>query len=273
MISTSALYPGFVVHERMRPRHHRLRYEVFALLLDLDELPVLDRRLHGFAYNRPAIVSFYDRDHGAADGSPLRPWVEARMEEANVPPDGGPIRVLCYPRIFGHVFNPLTVYFCYRRSGSIAAILYEVCNTYGERHTYVIAVPEGSGRVIRQACDKAMYVSPFIAMGSRYRFRILPPEETVRIVIRQEDAGGLLLAAAFAGTREALTARSLARSLARFPMMIVKVIFGIHWEALRMWIKGFPVFSHHAAPAPVQSSVGHADADASWRANSKVEPT
>ncbi|UCH75154.1 MAG: DUF1365 domain-containing protein [Rhodospirillales bacterium] len=255
MTIRSAIYRGTVGHERVRPRHHRLRYEVFSLLLDLDELPKLDRRLRLFGYNRRAVMSFNDRDHGPTDGQPLRPWVEARLRDAGIAGDGGPIRLLCYPRVLGYVFNPLSVYFCYRRTGELAAILYEVCNTYSERHTYVIPVSDGGRAVVRQSCGKSLYVSPFIGMDAEYHFRIVPPGDAVNVVIRQEDAEGLLLAAYFKGTREPLSDGTLARAFLRFPFLTVKIIAAIHWQALLLWAKGFRVFSHTPAAAPVQSSV------------------
>jgi len=257
MSLTSCIYEGSVVHERRRPKRHRLRYGVFSFLIDLDELPELDRKFRIFGYNRWAPFSFHDRDHGSTTGEALRPWVEERMREGGVEPDGGAIRLLCYPRIFGYVFNPLSVFFCYQREGSLAAILYEVCNTYRERHTYVIPVDASNRAVIRQSCGKALYVSPFIAMEADYHFRIVAPEEQVKVVIRQEDADGVVLAAAFRGDRISLDERALARCLARFPLMTAKIMTGIHWEAFKMWIKGFPVFSHSPAAAPVQSSIGH----------------
>jgi len=253
----SSIYEGTVVHERVRPKRHHLRYDVFTMLLDLDELPELDRRSRLFGYNRTAVLSFYDEDHGPTTGGALRPWVEARLAEAGLESDGGAIRLLCYPRIFGYVFNPLSVYFCYRQDGALSAILYEVCNTYKERHTYIIPVDDPSRNVIKQRCGKALYVSPFIDMKAEYLFRIVPPADNVNIVIRQEDADGLLLAAAFQGARQPFTARSLTRNLIRFPFLTLKVIGAIHWEALRMWLKGIPVFDHHPAKQAVQSSVVH----------------
>jgi len=238
-----------------RPKRHRLRYDVFSMLLDLDELPELDRRYRLFGHNRTAPLAFFDRDHGPCTGAALRPWVEARLAEAGVDVRGGPIRLLCYPRVFGFAFNPLSVFFCHAPDGTLKAILYEVCNTYKERHTYVIPVAPGGGPVIRQQADKAMYVSPFIAMDCTYHFRILPPGEGVSIVIRQEDSDGLLLAAAFQGVRRPFSGRELARLLVRFPLMTLKIVAGIHWEAFRLWRKGLPVFSHQPAAAPVQSSV------------------
>ena len=136
----SAIYEGDVVHERLRPKRHRLKYHVYSLLLDIDELPALARRFWLVGYNRWKPLAFYDRDHGLADGSSLRPWVEGHLVRAGLPVDGGPIRLLCYPRIFGYVFNPLSVYFCYTRGRQLHAILYEVCNTFKERHTYVLLV-------------------------------------------------------------------------------------------------------------------------------------
>jgi len=251
---TSAIYRGEVVHERVRPKCHRLRYKVFSLLLDLDEIPALARGSFLFGHNRWAPLSFYDRDHGATTGEPLRPWVEARLQEAGIAIDGGAIRLLCYPRIFGFVFNPLSVYFCYRRDGSLAAILYEVCNTFRERHTYIIPVTGNGRAVIRQSCRKSMYVSPFIGMDADYHFRIVPPGEGINVVIRQEDTEGLLLAASFRGHRTDLSQAALARCLAAFPFLTFKIVAAIHWEALRLWLKGFRVFPHTAAPARVQSS-------------------
>lgn len=252
---TSAIYRGEVVHERFRPKRHRLRYKVFSLLLDLSEIPALARHSFLFGHNRWAPLSFYDRDHGATTGEPLRPWVEARLREAGIAIDGGAIRLLCYPRVFGFVFNPLSVYFCYRRDGSLAAILYEVCNTFRERHTYIIPVSKDGRPVIRQRCRKSMYVSPFIGMDTDYHFRIVPPGESVNVVIRQEDAEGLLLAASFRGHRTELSRTALARCLAVFPLLTFKIVAAIHWEAFRLWLKGFRIFPHTAAAKRVQSSV------------------
>ena len=178
------------------------------------------------------------------------------MAKAGLPIDGGPIRLLCYPRVFGYVFNPLSVYFCYTRDGQLQAILYEVCNTFKERHTYAIAVNGNRERVIRQRVAKSMYVSPFISMDTAYHFRIIPPAVRTNIVIRQEDAEGLLLAASFAGARQEMTGWSLTKILCRFPLLTLKIMLGIHWEALRLWLMGLKVFAHEPAANPVESSIG-----------------
>jgi DUF1365 family protein len=239
----SALYDGQVVHERFQPKAHKLRYRVFSMLLDLDELPRLDASVRLFGYNGWAPLSFHDRDHGPRDGSALRPWAEATMRAAGIEPDGGRIELLCYPRILGYVFNPLSVYFCRRRDETLAAILYEVHNTHGEQHTYALVVTDQGG-VIQQSAEKAFYVSPFLGPTATYDFRIVPPGDDISVVIRQKAEGKLLMVAAFHGTRKPFAAAGLARRLCLFPLMTFKVIAAIHWEALKMWCKGFAVFPH-----------------------------
>jgi DUF1365 family protein len=248
----SALYDGDVVHERRTPKLHRLRYSVFSMLFDLDELAQLDRSLRLFGYNRRAPVTFHDADHGPHTGEPLRPWAESKMRAAGVTPDGGRIALLCYPRLFGYVFNPLSVYFCYRKDGTPAAILYEVRNTHGEQHTYALAVTGQDGSVVRQSAEKAFYVSPFIGPTATYNFRIIPPGDTVSVVIRQETAGEFLMAASFRGTRAPLTSATLARRVLLFPLMTLKIIAAIHWEAAKMWWKGFEIFPHTPHAAGIQ---------------------
>ena len=209
MTLNTAIFRGPVIHERLRPKRHRLRYDVFTLLIDLDELTDLDQMGPLFGYNRRALLSFYDRDHGPATGAALRPWVEDRIREAGLEPDGGSIRLLCYPRVLGYVFNPLSVYFCYRRDGALHAILYEVCNTYDERHVYVIKAAGDDRAVIKQRCDKKLYVSH---LSWKWRQLIISgwpaPADRLNIAIRQEDADGLLFAAAFRGSRTSPDATS-----------------------------------------------------------------
>jgi len=248
----SALYAGQVVHARFRPRRHKLSYRVFSLLLDLDEVATLGLRLKLFGHNRAAVFSFLDRDHGDGAGN-LRGWVTAQLRQASIELVEPSIELLCYPRIFGYVFNPLTVYFC-REEGMLKAILYEVHNTFGERRTYVICVREGAN-VIEQSCVKELYVSPFVPMDCAYRFHIEPPSGRVVIGIDETDAEGLLLKASFAGSRQALTDAALLRALFAYPLMTLKVTAAIHWEALKLWAKGVPVFRHKVAAQKVATTV------------------
>lgn len=260
MSFSSAIYAGTVVHARHRPKKHRLRYRVFSLLLDLDELPELDRKLKLFGHNRRALFSFYDQDHGKGETGGLRAWAENHLREAGIGTFPARIRVLCYPRIFGYVFNPLTVYFCEDKAGNLLALLYEVCNTFKERHTYVIPASLERGTAVRHSCAKAMYVSPFVPMDCAYDFDILPPgddapDDRVKVAINERDAEGDLLFASFVGKRSELSDAGLARVFVSYPLMTMKVMAGIHWEALRLWLKGVPVHRHKPAAERVASSV------------------
>jgi hypothetical protein len=246
---SSALYFGNVVHQRVKPRRHRLTYRVFSILVDLDELPELARRLKVFSHNRFNLFSFHDRDHGPGDGTPLREWVEKNLADARIDLDGGAIRLLCFPRILGYVFNPLSVYFCYRPCGALAAILYEVSNTFGQRHTYLMPVERRQTASIRHQCDKVFYVSPFNAVEGEYRFRVAPPDDSVAVIINQTDADGLVLHAALRGVRGAMTDGSLIAAFLKYPLMTIKVIIGIHWEALRLWRKGLRLVDRPPAPS------------------------
>jgi DUF1365 family protein len=230
----SALYPGWVVHRRFIPRSHQFRYRVFSLLLDLDELPGLAQNMKFFAWNRFGLFSFHDRDHG--DGRPLREWLDGQLRAAGVEADG-PCRVLCYPRILGYVFNPLSVWFCHDRNGALKAVIYEVHNTYDERHAYVLPVT-GQDQMVMHGCAKAFYVSPFLSPDCRYHFQILPPGEKVAVVIHEEEAGKAVLNASFTGQRRALTDGALLAMFFTYPLMTLKVIAAIHFEAVRLMLKG-----------------------------------
>lgn len=250
-----AIYAGLVTHERLRPKPHHLRYRVFSLLVDLDRLPELGQRLRLFGHNRGAIFSIHDGDHGDSGKTPLRGFLDRLLAGAGIDLEGGSIRMLCYPRLFGYGFNPLTVYFCHHRDGRLGAVLYEVSNTHAERHVYVLPATADADGAVRQACRKAFYVSPFIPMECDYAFRILPPGEKVTVSIAERDRDGPLLAAVFSGRRQPLSDATLLRALFTYPLMTFKVIAGIHWEALRLWLKGVPMLAHRPAASPVGVSV------------------
>lgn len=250
----SALYAGHVFHSRTRPRKHSLHYRVFSLLLDLDELPALSRMSRLFGINRGGVFSFWEKDHGDGRATGLRSWVEAQLDRAGIATGRSSIAMLCYPRMFGYVFNPLTVYFCSDADGVTRAILYEVCNTFGERHTYVIRAGERGGPV-EHSCAKELYVSPFVPMDCEYHFHIEPPDERVLVRIDETDAEGLLLKASFAGKRQELSGKALLRALLAYPLMTVKIMGAIHWEALKLWRKGVPLFRHKPAATRIASTV------------------
>ncbi|PXF28922.1 hypothetical protein WH50_23550 [Pokkaliibacter plantistimulans] len=234
----SCLYPGTVMHHRFKPRVHRFVYRVTAWLFDLDELPVLDQQLTGFSYNAPNLFSLCDADHGLEPGQSLRDFADEINARHGLPRPAR-VELLCYPRILGYAFNPLAIYFCYNTAGQLQATLHQVSNTFGQRHLYVIpAEPSRQQGVRYQQADKVFYVSPFIDMDCRYRFRILPPAERVSVAIRQTDPEGVLLHAVFSAERQPLSQRGLWRQFLAMPLMTVKVMAAIHWEALRLWLKG-----------------------------------
>jgi DUF1365 family protein len=250
-MTVSAIYHGHVVHTRVRPVRHRLRHRMLWLLLDLDELPALSRTLHLFSVNRFNLIDFRERDHGAGTTLPLRTQIEHHMRAAGLVPDGGAIRVLCMPRVLGTVFNPLSVFFCHRADGGLHAMLYEVNNTFGERHSYLIPVAEADchASVLRQNCAKEFHVSPFMDMTMTYHFRITRPAERATVAIEGRDSSGLMITAAYGGTRHALTDRNLFRAFLAQPLLAGQVLGAIHWEALILWRKGMRLRTKPVPPA------------------------
>ncbi|PHY13434.1 hypothetical protein CSW58_05785 [Caulobacter sp. B11] len=246
----SGLYSGVVVHGRTRPRRHRLSYRIFMLALDLDEIDGLAARLSLFSHNRWNLVSLWDRDFAGRVRAPIRPQIEAKLAEAGFDLAGGAITLLCMPRLLGHGFNPLSVYFCHDRDGRLAATVHAVRNTFGEKHDYVLAVePSSPDAHVRQACGKSFHVSPFMPMDLDYQFDLLPPGERVSIGVSVLDDEGLLLAASFAGQRADLTDKALLRAVLGHPWQLAGVLAAIHWEAVKLVLKGFRLFPNPGPPA------------------------
>ncbi len=243
----SALYVGRVTHRRFRPREHRLSYGVFWLLLDIDHFPT---GLRWLSRNRFNLFSFYDRDYADQSDTALRPQIEALLVPAGIDLTGGTIRLLTMPRVLGYGFNPISVYFCQRPDESLAAIVYEVHNTFGERHSYAVAVPPEATLPLRHSSEKAFYVSPFLPMGLRYSFRIIPPGERAMLAITVEDSQGVLLTAALVGERKPMSDGWLARLFVVMPLLTLKVTGGIHWEALLLWLKKVALVPRPAPPTP-----------------------
>ena len=238
--AAASLYVGDVMHARLKPFAHRFRYRVMSLLIDLDQLGDADRQSALFAVNRSGLYSFHERDHGLRDGSSLRAYADDCARVHGIDLAGGKALLLCYPRLLGYTFNPLSIYFCSNAAGALVLMIYEVRNTFGDIHHYVLPVKakEGTAPVIHQEQDKRFYVSPFIEAGMRYHFRINPPAETVKLRILETDEQGPLLVATFSGRRRALTTASLAGAFLALPFVTAKIIAAIHWQALRLWLKG-----------------------------------
>jgi uncharacterized protein len=250
--AAAALYFGDVMHARLKPVGHRFSYRVMSLLIDLDRLDEADRQSPLFAVNRAALYSFSESDHGERDGSSLRAYAQRQAAARGIDLSGGRVLLLCYPRLFGYTFNPLSAYFCYRAGGELALIVYEVRNTFGDIHPYVLPVQpsEISAAGVRQQQDKLFYVSPFVEMAMRYHFRVSPPGHNVKLRILETDSEGPLLAATFSGKRRKLTTTALLRSLVALPLVTFKIVAAIHWEALRLWLKGVGLVPRTNAARP-----------------------
>lgn len=232
----SGLYRGDVDHAR--PGKHKLHYRLFMLAFDLDELDAMNGKLRFFSRNRFNLMSFFDRDHAGYIDAPVKPQIEVKLREAGIGWDGGDITLLCMPRVLNYVFNPLSVYFCRRRDGELAALVHEVRNTFGEHHFYVLPASEGAAGEVRQACAKDFFVSPFLEGDLRYEFRVKAPAERTLIAMTVRRGGDVALTASFAGDRVELSDGALLRAFFANPLMTFMVIAGIHWEALKMLVKG-----------------------------------
>ncbi|WP_193336214.1 DUF1365 domain-containing protein [Devosia beringensis] len=234
-----AIYAGDVVHKRARPKRHALRYRVFSMLVDLDQLEALDRSLRFFSLDRFNLVSLVTRDFGPRDGSSIAAFIRGKAAAAGAG-EIARIRMLAYPRLLGFAFNPITVYFCDDAEGVTRFLAYEVSNTFGEHHFYEATVA-GHGEELHHEARKAFYVSPFNTLEGSYRFSVRAPDEQVFVGITLSTGEGGILTAYFEGKRRPLTDKILLKLLLAYPFMTAKVVLGIHWEALLLLLKGMPL--------------------------------
>jgi DUF1365 family protein len=255
MSVAAELYVGHTSHVRFKPQPHKFRYGVFQLLIDLDRLDEAFARLRTLGLGRFGLFSFDARDHGARDGQPLRAWVEAQLTAGKVKASAAQIRLLCFPRILGFVFNPLSIFFINDAKGRLEAVIYEVNNTFGQTHAYVM--PAAGDGDQRQEADKAFYVSPFYGVEGGYRFRLSPPAKTFDLVICKQVAGETDFVATLNAQRRPLTDGALMRLFFAMPLMTLGVVAAIHWQALRLWFKGASFHSRPPGPR-AGASVGRA---------------
>lgn len=239
-MTQSCLYVGHVMHRRLRPRPYRLRHRVFWLLLDLDQIDGLAAKLRLFSRNRFNLIGFFDRDHGDGSDVPLRTQAQIALQKAGCRSDDIAIKLLCMPRILGYVFNPLSVYFCYRPDGALEATIYEVHNTFGERHSY--AIPGyGATSTVEQRCAKSFYVSPFLGMDMHYAFHVALPGAHVKIDIDGMEGDEPVIAASLTAKRRRLSDITLLKAFVSYPLLTLKVIAAIHWHAVRLVLKGIRI--------------------------------
>ena len=237
MVKSSCIYTGQVIHKRFKPKKHFFKYNVFSLLIDLSELNELSKELRLFSYNKFNILSFYDSDHGPRDGTSLISWVKDHLINNKINSQGIRIKLLCYPRVWGYVFNPLSIFFVYDKDSNLISILYEVKNTFDEQHTYVFKIDEKS-QVLEHSCKKKFHVSPFIEMNCLYNFKILKPDSKLSVIINQNDDYGKLLFASQDGVKKEINNKNLVFSYMFHPLMTFKIIGAIHFEAFKLWLKG-----------------------------------
>ena len=239
MIKNSTIYEGKVIHRRFKPKEHFFKYNVFSLLIDIEELEIIRNTIKIFSYNKFNIISFFDKDHGPRDGTSIKDWIIKNLKNIGVNSDKIQIKLLCYPRIFGYVFNPLSIFFIYDQNSKLISIMYEVKNTFGEQHTYVFKTDDD--KLISNNCVKKFHVSPFINMECYYYFRVLKPAEKISVIIDQKDKDGKLLYASQDGEAKELNEKNLLISFICHPLMTFKIIAAIHYEALKLWIKGIKI--------------------------------
>ena len=237
MIKNSFIYTGTVIHKRFKPKIHTFNYKVFSLLIDLSEIDLLHKTLKLFSYNKFNVLSFFNKDHGPRDGSSLVNWVINNLKKNNIESNDVQIKLLCYPRIFGYVFNPLSVFYVYDKNSDLISVLYEVKNTFGEQHTYVFKTKKEQN-LIQHVCKKKFHVSPFIEINCVYFFRLLKPDNKISVIIDVQDPEGKILYASQDGVKSELKNINLIKSYLKHPLMTFKIILAIHFEAFKLWTKG-----------------------------------
>lgn len=252
-VRESALYVGRVRHKRMRPWRHAFEYPVFLAYLDLYELPWALDGIPLWSARRPAPIRFRRSDYLGETGD-LRGAVLDGVEGELGRRPGGAVRMLTHLRTFGFVFNPVTFYFCHDRTGALSAVVAEITNTpWGERHAYVVdARGSAPGSAVRARFDKRFHVSPFMEMDCEYDWSLGCPDRSLRVTMRNRRRGRTIFVADMRLERRALTPRNALELTVRQPLLPLRILFRIYWQAFRLWRKGATFHPH-------PPSAGHDD--------------
>jgi DUF1365 family protein len=249
----ACVYHAEVMHQRFFSAAYRFRYRVFSLLLDIDAIERVAAGSRVFSHNRFNLLSFHDADHLPPGEHSLRGWAERVLAADGIDGSRLRIRLLCFPRVLGLVFNPLSLWYCERADGQPAAVIAEVRNTFGERHCYLLRPRRGGAEwPLRDSHAKDFHVSPFIGMHARYDFRLSRPDRQLRVAIREYQGDRLMLVATQTGERRPFTSAELLRQALRVPLQTLKVVAAIHWQALKIWRQGE---RFHRKPAPPMHEV------------------
>lgn len=245
------------MHSRRTPVEHHFTYPVYNFLLNLRDLPQLDRDLPMFGYNRRNIVSIYDKDHFDEPQRSIKEKLFAYLARHDVAPPEGEIYMLTNARVLGYVFNPVSFFYCYHTTGELAFVVAEVNNTFGERYPYLLtaesalpARPRDEQRAIkRYGADKCFYVSPLIEMDARYEFTFSSPlAERMFVQIDEFQQQQKFFQARLSGDLQPLTARTLRHALLRYPFMSMQIMTYIHWEAIKTYLRGVPFIKKPESP-------------------------
>ena len=244
MLFTDCIYVGHVMHMRLIPKRHKFRYRVFSLLLDIDNLNSLGSNFSLLKINKFGLISFFEKDHGGRDNSSLRAWLDNLFTMHSLP-IADKVFLLSFPRILGVGFSPLSIYYCYNQN-KLTTIVYEVKNTFGDQIPYVLPVTCKENQLVRHTHQKEMYVSPFIEMDQTYDFILAPLSKRLAIKIRQSGKAGMTLIATQTGVARPLNDWNLFLSFMSHPLMGLKVIAAIHWQALQLFLRGIKYISYNS---------------------------
>ena len=245
------LFKGHTMHKRFAPVEHQFRYRLFLLDLDIDRLEDAHRQSRLFSIDRPNLFSFKPTEHGNRRDADLRPWAEQRFQEAGIELEGGKIRLVTLARHLFYKFAPISLWFGYDRAGKLRGIIYEVNNTFGQTHSYVAPITEARSQ---HEADKALYVSPFFDVSGKYRFTLRPPTDKLSLVVENLQGDECQHMATIKGSAHAATSFAFLTAAAVRPLSSVGVSLAIHFEALRLWIKGAGYRSSPGPPATAASS-------------------